>query len=450
MTTIAEQNRQDTELMYVLLSEGKLDLMYLPAGVIAWLWDRPKEQVEAARDLAVALKDICPITDGSVLRSDQNILVLKCEDGRKFNVYPSGGYGSDGEAMDLTGCLMVIDDVAEPLKDCPMEGGDQLDYGRFMTTDELASTTARELRQDLAPDPSPDGPMVDIDGPLPSDLGEDLADEEHHDSNEEFIKAMAPDEMRDVLQKVLRDVQLSASSHKSGNFRALRAFKKFTSREGKQKIINDWVKAGAPLPIIDGFNNTQAGPYKHEGERFMAWEKEYLLDTDEENAKTSAMKNMRAPEAWKKYTDYMMRDDYDDSLEENTGTGGGGFAGEIGTDMFGYEDEIPELEAMVETELNKYGVAPRQIQVNIELEDEKTAEYLPDVPVLVAMKDGVVEGVFLADDLEFRGKHYRAGSKFPDWLMSSLPFNVKARRSDGEGLRGLFHSWLADKVESSQ
>ena len=123
--SVADRNKKDTELMYSLLNEGKLDLMYLPSGVIAWLWDRPETQVHAARDLAVAAKDTCPVTDGALLRSDQNVLVLKCEDGHKFNVYPDGGYGCDGEPLDIHGCMKLLDNGMEPVEpeECPMEGG---------------------------------------------------------------------------------------------------------------------------------------------------------------------------------------------------------------------------------------------------------------------------------------------------------------------------------------
>lgn len=107
---------QDQELLYTLLSEGRLDLMYLPAGAIAWLWkdERPEEQVNAATQLGIAAKDINPITDASILKSDKNILILKCEDGQTFRVYPGGGYSRGGEEMmDIQGCIEVMQDVGQ-------------------------------------------------------------------------------------------------------------------------------------------------------------------------------------------------------------------------------------------------------------------------------------------------------------------------------------------------
>lgn len=107
---------QDQELLYTLLSEGRLDLMYLPAGAIAWLWkdERPEEQVNAATQLGIAAKDINPITDASILKSDKNILILKCEDGQTFRVYPGGGYSRGGEEMmDIQGCVEVMQDVGQ-------------------------------------------------------------------------------------------------------------------------------------------------------------------------------------------------------------------------------------------------------------------------------------------------------------------------------------------------
>jgi len=107
---------QDQELLYTLLSEGRLDLMYLPASAIAWLWKdaRPEEQVNAATQLGIAAKDINPITDASILRSDKNILILKCEDGQSFRVYPGGGYSRGGEEMmDIHGCVEAMQNIPE-------------------------------------------------------------------------------------------------------------------------------------------------------------------------------------------------------------------------------------------------------------------------------------------------------------------------------------------------
>lgn len=107
---------RDQELLYTLLSEGRLDLMYLPAGAIAWLWkdERPEEQVAAATQLGIVAKDINPIVDASILKSDKNILILKCEDGNAFRVYPGGGYSHNGEEMmDLHGCIEAMQNIPE-------------------------------------------------------------------------------------------------------------------------------------------------------------------------------------------------------------------------------------------------------------------------------------------------------------------------------------------------
>lgn len=94
---------------YELMMEGRLNLMHLPPGAIAWLWDRPKKQVDAAESLATAARAYDnPITDASLLRSDQNILILKCEGGECFRIYPDGGYSYDNTPMDMGGCSSVL------------------------------------------------------------------------------------------------------------------------------------------------------------------------------------------------------------------------------------------------------------------------------------------------------------------------------------------------------
>lgn len=125
---------KDQELLYTLLSEGRLDLMFLPANAITWLWkdERPEEQVIAATQLGVAAKDINPIIDASVLKADKNILILKCEDGQTFRVYPGGGYSHGGEEMmDLNGAIEAMQDIPDgemqdPEVDMPC-GNDMMD-----------------------------------------------------------------------------------------------------------------------------------------------------------------------------------------------------------------------------------------------------------------------------------------------------------------------------------
>ncbi len=200
----------DHELLYALLSEGKLDLMYLPAGAIAWLWmdERPEEQVAAAARLGVSSKDINPVTDASILKSDRNILILKCENGQTFRVYPSGGYSESGgnmmsladciQSMDnhddggmdieddmpcdetdvtidviavpddrfdhmtaphppeevLTGGPATLDDLMRRADDIDEEYGDQPRSGQYYTYDELASEASRDIQAHSGEDTS--------------------------------------------------------------------------------------------------------------------------------------------------------------------------------------------------------------------------------------------------------------------------------------------------------
>ena len=112
----------DTDLEYALMMEGRLNLMHLPAGAVAWLWDRPRKQVDAAEALAVAAKTYDnPVIDASLLRADQNILLIKCEGGQAFRVYPDGGYSYDGAPMDIGGCASVLQGSMDS---CPMANGE--------------------------------------------------------------------------------------------------------------------------------------------------------------------------------------------------------------------------------------------------------------------------------------------------------------------------------------
>ncbi len=483
MPTIAEQNRQDTDLMYELLQEGKLDLMYLPAGVIAWLWDRPESQVNAARDLAVAAKDACPVSSGAVLRSDQNILILRCEDGHQFNVYPDGGYGCDGESLDVHGCMKMLDDGMEPVPDeeCPMEdsshtSGDQPGMGPYFTLDAIAADAGDQVigvaedegesilddeREERATDLI--CKMRSVGNPLAKALQgkagkRDTMEDEGEGDNVAFLKAMAPDELQDVLREVIKSVQFMAAKFSTVSMRSVKVRDMLKSQAGKQKVINDWIEAGAPFPIISGFHNTKAGPYQHQGDQFVVWENEYTSDSDEDQARHDRARK-QGGEVWQKHiADYMADIPVDEAQGQQ------GVAGPIGTDMYDYEDEIPEIEAFVNESLLEQGIdKSHQLEISVELEDEETGEYLSDVPVAVNFNvtpgeteggyttvegDIEVEGVILAKDLTFRGKTYRAGTEFPEWLLSRLPYQVLSRRRGGENLRGVFHGWLADKLES--
>jgi hypothetical protein len=93
----------DTDYHYALLMEGSLDLMHLPAGVVAWLWKhgRPETQADTAAMVgSIAYQSDDPVVDAGILRADQNILVLHTQSGLKINVYPDGGLGSDGQPLE--------------------------------------------------------------------------------------------------------------------------------------------------------------------------------------------------------------------------------------------------------------------------------------------------------------------------------------------------------------
>lgn len=93
----------ETEYLYGLLMEGRMDAMYLPSGAVAWLWkdERPIAQVDAAvlvGSLGKASGN--EVIDASLLRSDHNVLTLHMQSGVNINVYPDGGYGSNGQVID--------------------------------------------------------------------------------------------------------------------------------------------------------------------------------------------------------------------------------------------------------------------------------------------------------------------------------------------------------------
>ena len=104
-----ENTMSEIDLQYELMSEGRMNLMHLPPGAIAWLWDRPKKQIQAAEDLAVAANAHGnSVVDASLLKADQNILLIKCEGGECFRVYPDGGYSYEEAPMDIGGCSSVL------------------------------------------------------------------------------------------------------------------------------------------------------------------------------------------------------------------------------------------------------------------------------------------------------------------------------------------------------
>jgi len=75
-----------------------LDLMGLPANVLAWLFTRPLKQVNTAAMVA----KYGHIASGALLKHDENVLVLTTQSGVKLSLYPDGGMGSNGIPVEVT------------------------------------------------------------------------------------------------------------------------------------------------------------------------------------------------------------------------------------------------------------------------------------------------------------------------------------------------------------
>ena len=120
----------DIDRQVALMEAGRMNLMHLPPGAISWLWDRPTKQVDAAESLAVAANAHGnPVVDASLLKADQNILLIKCEGGECFRIYPDGGFSHEDTPMDIGGCSSVLQGQMQ--SECPMD-----DNGHQMTPDE--------------------------------------------------------------------------------------------------------------------------------------------------------------------------------------------------------------------------------------------------------------------------------------------------------------------------
>ncbi len=149
----------DTDLQIALMEAGRMNLMHLPPGAIAWLWDRPKKQIDAAEDLAVAANAYGnPVVDASLLKADQNIMLIKCEGGECFRIYPDGGFSYEDTPMDIGGCSSVLQGMGGDCG-CPMD-----EIGHMADLEEV-------------PDPSPmDGYNDAMDSGM---LMADAGNEEH-------------------------------------------------------------------------------------------------------------------------------------------------------------------------------------------------------------------------------------------------------------------------------
>lgn len=197
----------DLDAAYEMMMEGRLNLMHLPAGAVAWLWDRPAKQVDAAEALAVAANAYGnPVTDASLLRADQNILLIKCEGGECFRVYPDGGYSCDGVPMDMGGCSAVLQGSMD--SGCPMDelghavgGAPKEDMGNDEHMDDAPPEAGEALPRgltNLAGEPTQEDIGGDWGGPGTTDgMGTGspyvgmmfLSDEDEHESEfngEEF------------------------------------------------------------------------------------------------------------------------------------------------------------------------------------------------------------------------------------------------------------------------
>lgn len=96
---------KNLDFYYGMLTEGNMDLMFLPAGAVAWLWqyNRPQKQIDSASMFAKMANELGdPVADAALLRADHNVLVIHTEGGNKVSVYPDGGYGANGEPIEAT------------------------------------------------------------------------------------------------------------------------------------------------------------------------------------------------------------------------------------------------------------------------------------------------------------------------------------------------------------
>lgn len=132
----------DLDLMYSLMMEGKgyLDLMYLPADAIAWLFDQPERQVQTAMALAKeSHMNGNEVINATLLKDDQLIVILQLSSGRKIRIYPDGGLSSDGQPYDVGDLITLIaDDIPGAEQGMPMPGDERDPMGRGVTPDPRA------------------------------------------------------------------------------------------------------------------------------------------------------------------------------------------------------------------------------------------------------------------------------------------------------------------------
>lgn len=171
------QNSDNIELMYELLTESHLDLMYLPSGAIAWLFDRPEEQVQAASKVGVeAHRYGNDITDSALLRADKNVLVLKTKSGASIKVYPGGWYGVDGESFaEIEGIIQYLEEPQGVIGSDPTVDLPDPHMGVGMDNSPVARKPGK-VQYATKADLSPDDGMSDLSDVGMDDLAFDLPD----------------------------------------------------------------------------------------------------------------------------------------------------------------------------------------------------------------------------------------------------------------------------------
>lgn len=195
----------DIDLQVALMESGRMNLMHLPPGAISWLWDRPAKQIDAAESLAVAANAHGnPVVDASLLKADQNVLIIKCEGGECFRVYPDGGLSHNEAPMDIGGCSSVLQGMGQ--SECAMDdNGHQMDMGdemmavvgtpEFATMEAMGDDTDWDERSEPELDRQTNYDAPDWrDGDDSYDLDEDAGNDEHMDTEapESGVASPAP------------------------------------------------------------------------------------------------------------------------------------------------------------------------------------------------------------------------------------------------------------------
>lgn len=178
------------EILYDKLMEGKqyLDLMYLPSDAIAWLFDQPEGQVQTAMALAKESHMANnPVTNATLLKDDQLIIICQLGSGRKIRIYPDGGLSSDGQPYSMEDLVTLISqDIPGAEQGMAMEPRDPM--GRGVTPDAMPGEPMLPpmgAEQGAMPEPTIPGhePVVaPMGGPEPAiepmpDEGLDMQDE---------------------------------------------------------------------------------------------------------------------------------------------------------------------------------------------------------------------------------------------------------------------------------